>query len=168
MPDGARRMARFSSFGLGASATPTYMEGFSQQYVPEAVWIPEWQVHGNGARAMTAVTVATDNLDAFEDRYASLFGPGCLSRSDGRLTAETPSGGIDAVKPAILEQRFGGQAGTQAGPWPRIVGATLCVEEFSRLGQLLRDRDVPFRLSGADSLFVAPDRACGLALEFTP
>lgn len=168
MPDGTRRVARFSSFGLGGSATPTYMEGFSQQHVPEAVWIPEWQLHGNGARAMTAVTVATDNLDAFEDRYAGLFGSRCLSRSDSRLTAETPSGGIDAVEPAILEQRFGGLAGGEAGPWPRIVGATLRVEEFSRLRQLLRDRDVPFRLSGADALFVAPDRACGLALEFTP
>ncbi|MDE0061195.1 MAG: VOC family protein [Gammaproteobacteria bacterium] len=168
MPDGTRKMARFSSFGLGATATTTYMEGFSQQHVPDAVWIPEWQVHGNGALGMTAVTVATNNLVAFEDRYASLFGSGCVSRADNRLVVETPSGRIDTVQPAILEQRFGGLAGAKAGPWPRIVGATLCVEEFSRLRQLLRDRDVPFELSAGGSVCVAPERACGLALEFTP
>ena len=117
---------------------------------------------------MTGVTVATDNLDAIEDRYASLFGSGSLSRSDHRLVAETPCGRIDAVEPAILEQRFAGLAGAGDGPCPRIVGATLCVEEFSRLRQLLRDRGVPFESTVGGSMCVAPERACGLALEFTP
>lgn len=166
MPGGSARTARFSSFALRAGQESGYLEGFSQQHVPEAVWIPQWQVHDNCAVDILSVTVVAQDLRAFADRYVRLFGPECVHGSGSMLAIDTARGRIEVITPQLLDERFDGSIAIGFTPGPRIVAARLLVADCRTLQRQLGQAGVAFQTPANDSIRVPPEAACGLALEF--
>ena len=74
LSDGRHTKAVYSAVGITASAAPSYYEFVSQQHVPQAVWVPEWQLQENDVIDLADVTVFADDLDSFHTRFQALFG----------------------------------------------------------------------------------------------
>ncbi|MBM3568517.1 MAG: VOC family protein [Alphaproteobacteria bacterium] len=115
-----------------------------------AVWRPEWQAHANGAVGIALVTVAVPDPDAAAGLYRRVFGREHVAESRNRIRIDTGGAPIRLV----------------AGEGPaHVSGLSLVVADLGRAEAALAAGSVP-RERGASVLRVAPEAACGVALEF--
>lgn len=105
LPDGSRTRVAFSLAFTGDPAFTGLGFFVCQQHTPEAFWKPDYQRHRNGARRITAVTLATTDpesvrpfLQGFSGGTAGpTGGDGCYGVALGQDRIEVVPGGPPAI-----------------------------------------------------------------------
>ena len=133
---------------------------------PQAIWIPDYQVHANGVRRVTGLLyVHVDpRLDA--DYLGAIFGyPPVVCTAD-ELRFATPRGETFTILSSDeLGRRYGEQMGGLHIPFSgHGVGMQMEVASVAHCSRLLFDNGVVHALRGK-RLLIAPAYAAGIGLE---
>jgi len=167
LPDGSSLNAEVSVCVFEQSDTPRVMMFVSQQHVAEAVWVPEWQVHPNGAEDVQSVYIVSQNPVAeFEERFSSLFGREAVQRGDGSLIAELPNGKIIVRTPEQYLRYFEDAKLTVEDVLPYIAAISVRVRDVAVVEQRMAKNGLSGIYLGHGSLLVPPELANGVAIEF--
>jgi hypothetical protein len=149
LPDGTRGEARFSTAMI---ATPPELEWLllflAQQHVPEVVWVPAWQRHDNGARAMRGMTLCVPEPKRVASFMSALFGEEAATQEGEKLVARTPLGVLEVTR---------GNSG--------IRSVSIDVADLDRARRCVKGADVTV-VDDRHGFTVSADDACGVALEF--
>jgi catechol 2,3-dioxygenase-like lactoylglutathione lyase family enzyme len=167
LPDGEALNAVVSVCLFDQSDTPRVMMFVSQQHVAEAVWVPEWQVHPNGAEDIESVTIISDNPTVqFEHRLVSIFGREATRRSGDSLMTHTPSGAIHILTVDDFQHRYdrGGIAIEEIHPY--VAAVTIRVRDLAMIDRIFADNGLEIRRSTGGGRLIAPEFANGTAIEF--
>lgn len=154
-PDGGTVEAAFRIAPITEPGTARDGLFACQHLTRAAVWRPELMAHANGALGLAAIDGVAEDPARAAAEIAPLFDATPSVAADG--AARLDAGGV-AVR---IARDPAGAAG-----WPlRFVGLTLAVSDIAQTEAALGP--VPFTRAGP-GLRVAPDRAHGVALSFTP
>ncbi len=114
LPDGSEVTVAFSLGFVTSPALPDLAFFVCQQPAPEYFWKPDYQAHGNGARSIVAIYLASEDPDAHVGFFTRLTG-GALEEIDGgqriafggqELLLMTPEA-IRAVVPGFRADQVG-------------------------------------------------------------
>ncbi len=159
-PEGPR-LARFSQVRTPRESMPEGLILTLRHETPELLWQERYLSHPNGARALAAVIVAVDDLDAAAARYERYLGESCVRRN-GEAWFRLRSGYLGLASRAALETRLPG-CEVPGLPFPAALAVE--VEDLSRAAKVLDANQVPYRRAG-DLLVVAAGQAGGATLIF--
>ena len=133
-------------------ATPPELEWLllflAQQHVPEVVWVPEWQRHDNGARAMRGMTVCVPEPMRVASFMRALFGEEAVTQDGAKLTTRTPLGALEVTRGKSGIRSVSIDVADLDGARRCVTGAGIAVCEEGQ------------------GFTVSADDACGVALEF--
>lgn len=156
--------ARFSVAHLPSDATPALPAFFCQHYTRELVWLPAYQSHPNTASQVVGLVVAHPDPFAAGAGYERLLGRAAVHPHPGGLQVDLRGPRLVLVTPAYAEQRLGTTLPARpAGVAP--IGVTIGVRNLGRAVDVLERAGVAHRRFGRASVLVAPEDACGVALE---
>jgi hypothetical protein len=105
--DGVTRDARFRTTRLDPAKVAIGRVYFCEHNTPELVWRPEWQVHPNGANAITRVVVATRDPRRTAMLFCDLFGGDKTTDNEGRQVMAAGTAQVELVTPNALAAEFG-------------------------------------------------------------
>lgn len=143
-------------------ATPQLNVFACEHLTRESVWLPELMEHANGAVALAAVTVVSDDLDELPGAYERLLGPGRAIRSDGDVVVDTGSAPIRFVQRGAFAERYPGIRLVEVPPpYPAALGFR--VRDLAATKRALAGVHT-VELGAA--LCVPPAEACGVLIEF--
>jgi hypothetical protein len=138
---------------------------FCQHLTPEIVRRPEWLQHENGARALVALTVASDRPAALMSGYARIFGPAAVSRAGDAIEVDAGGVRLRFMTPAELAARYRPiDLPSHSRPWMAV--QTIAVADLERLAGVLRRHGHQPIAAGAGYI-LPPEAATGCLLEFT-
>lgn len=164
LPDGRQGLARFSTSLIPGPPQLLSLFFFAQQHVPEVVWVPEWQQHANGARALTSILFTADTIDGLDVFFERLFGAGSVRNEPRRFTVQAPLGTLAVVHQQVAFDHYGWTARTgESGP---ICAACIEVESLEGIRRCAGSAAVPTMERATGALLIPPSHACGVALEF--
>jgi hypothetical protein len=164
LPDGRETRAIVDTVWAAEPSAPLVQTFLSRQRVPEAVWVPEWQAHPNGARAIAWLTlVADDPAAALEGHFAAFFDAEVFRDARGRRTLATPRGEIRVLDPDAYEAACGSPA---EAIHPYIAGVGIRVVDLDRLVIHLQESGVRHTRS-SQCVQILPELTHGALLEFT-
>jgi hypothetical protein len=169
LPDGSRRRVGFSLAFVTDPRLPDAAFFTCQQHTPELFWLPEYQIHENGASQIREVVMVAADPQALRDLYVGLQGSSRVVAGDG-LRVVTTRGSIAVVTPDTFVRRFGGNAWPESADppaSPRFAACSVAVRDLDVLEALLQERGVPHERRGS-AVGVGTDYLFGLALEFVP
>lgn len=167
LPDGRKMDAVVSICNFDQSETPSVLTFISQQHVPEAVWVPEWQQHPNGAREIEGVTIVSDNpASNFKDRYTALLGENNLTVDGQSLHFTTPQGRIDILTPEDAAQRFAGADLKIEDKRPYIAAITIRTDDLGAVDRICSENGIPVLALETGGKLVPPEHTMGIAIEF--
>jgi hypothetical protein len=158
--------ARFRLVKLPQASTPDMNMFVCQHLDPAVVWRPEWQLHANGARGITAITVVVDNPEPLLVPYEKLFGAGSCSPTDDSLAAFTGSSSLIFVTRDDVKLIYPDVAVDETIEAPYIVGVSLEVATPDTAADYLTTAGIPYAHSDNGTVRVAPEYANGVVLEF--
>ncbi|MEA2782487.1 MAG: hypothetical protein QOK29_4031 [Rhodospirillaceae bacterium] len=138
---------------------------FCQHLTPEIVRRPEWLQHENGARALAALTVASDRPAELMPAYARIFGAAAVSRAGDGIEIEAGSMRLRFMTPAALAARYR-PIDLPNHPRPWMAVQTIAVADLERLAAVLR-RHGHQPIAGGGGYLLPPEAATGCLLEFT-
>lgn len=168
LPDGSKDEAVVSLSVLINSDFPNVSTFICQQHKPHLVWVADWLKHPNKTDGILGVTYVADEPGALLFYYQALYGPEKVAESDRGLRVNTPNGVIDVIPPALMPERF-----PMAEPFlppasMRPCGVAIRVRspEMGAVAKCLAANSVPYVEDKTGVIRVAPDRACGVILEF--
>ncbi|MDA1098734.1 MAG: VOC family protein [Proteobacteria bacterium] len=122
LPDGEADAA-FRTVAVRAGIFPGGRVYYCEHGTPELVWRPEWQSHGNGARAMPEFVIASTAHEQEAENLARLLHSEVDGAGDCRSVA-LAGGQISVMTPAAYGERYGALASPMAGR-PSIFGAVV-------------------------------------------
>ena len=167
LPDGRELNAVVSVCLFDQSDTPRVMMFVSQQHVPEAVWVPEWQIHPNSAEDIKSVTIVSDNPTVqFEHRLVSVFGREATRRSGDSLVARTPNGAIHILTVDGFQRRYDGGGIAIEEVHPYVAAVTVRVRDLAMIDRIFADNGLEVRRMACGGRLIAPEFANGVAIEF--
>ena len=102
-----RRDARFTTLDIGPRHVPCGRMFLCQHRTPELVWRDEWRGHENGAKAIAAVAVVTDDVAATSRAYEKIFRAQAKEIAEG-LLVETGGAPLAVVTERNLARRLPG------------------------------------------------------------
>jgi catechol 2,3-dioxygenase-like lactoylglutathione lyase family enzyme len=124
-PDGSSvRVAFTLAFAMSETAPDTAFF-VCQQHEPQNFWNPAFQTHANGARTVTSVTFATDNVPAMQPFLVSFTGAASEATQGGSRFA-LARGSIDVVHDRLATRG-------------RLTGFTVAVADLAHAERLARD-----------------------------
>lgn len=168
LPDGTKTKAVVSVCTLDNKDTPRVMMFVCQQHVASAIWVPQWQRHVNGAVDISRLVIVSDHpRQQFAHLLTQLFGAEKVDVEDECVSAQAAAGQrIEAMTPARYVRCFPGVKIEFEPVVPYIAAVTIDVEDLQRLAACAAQNGVrPLPLPGG-SLWVGPEHANGIALEF--
>lgn len=141
-----------------------------QQHRPELVWVPEWQVHPNGACGIVQVSYLAEEPVQLVPRFAALCTAERMSSANGVVEADTGCGLFRVMTPDAALAHFGDvQFPVRNAPnEPHGIAITVATRRWQALQKLLRARGVPFVRSPHGTVLVEPPHCGNVILEFTP
>jgi len=164
LPDGREIRAIVDTVWVSEPSAPLVQAFLSRQHVAEAIWVPEWQTHPNGARAIAWLTlVADDPAAGLENYFAAFLDAEMLRDARGRRTFATPRAEVRILGPDDYQAMCGIAAEATR---PYIAGVGIRVADLERLVTHLQENGVPHERS-SQTVRVLPDSAHGALLEFT-
>jgi hypothetical protein len=164
LPDGRETRAIVDTVWASEPSAPLVQTFLSQQHVAEAIWVPEWQVHPNGARTIAWLTLVADEPAAALERHlATLMGTEISRDAGDRRILAARRGQVRILSPGDFEAAFGRPAEAVR---PYIAGVGIGVVDLGRLVTKLEENGVPHDRS-SQIVRVLPDSAHGALIEFT-
>jgi hypothetical protein len=165
LPDGGEATVAFS---LAFTTDPRIPEAaffVCQQHAPQYFWKPEYQLHANGAVAVSEVVMVAGDPPALADFFAGLQGRQAVSVQDGALEVTTVRGRITVLPPDQAAERFRGLPLAGAPDSPHFVGYRIGVRDVEALRMRFDASDIEYRPIGS-AVQVAPDIGYGTYIEF--
>jgi hypothetical protein len=164
LPDGTDGLARFSTLMLPSPAGLEPLLLFlAEQHVPEVVWIPEWQRHANGARALDRVTCLAPNPCGGLPLLQALYGASQVAIRESSITATTPLGVIETIGLTEARKRYGINSAALSG---RIAAVRVATADRERARGAIEKAGVATATAPDGAFLVDPADACGVWLEF--
>ncbi|MCG8690283.1 MAG: hypothetical protein MI806_03640, partial [Minwuiales bacterium] len=145
-------------------ATPSTQMFVCGHLTRDTVWIPELQQHANTAKALAAVTVATEQPEGDAEAYGRIFGTKAVGAIDGGAAVQTGGTPIEFLTPAALADRY---AGVPLGDIRLSAPFGLCfqVSDLRTAKAAVEAADTK-AVDVNGNVCVAPADACGTLLEF--
>ncbi len=162
--DGSDAEAQFRNFDFPLEMTPGFRLFCCYHLTPELVRQPGWTEHANGVTGVAGITVVTADPDAVTTRLDLLFGPGSVMRTDNVVTVHAGRHRLVYVTADDLPQLYPEVDGLEDRP-PHGIAIRFTVGDLEATKRHLSGQGVPFT-EGAGSLFVAPENASGVLLQF--
>lgn len=164
MPGGGTGEAAFIVTQFPADATPSTQMFVCGHLTRDTVWIPELQQHANTAKALAAVTVATEQPEADAEAYGRIFGAEAVGAIDGGAAVQTGGTPIEFLTPAALAGRYPGvPLGDIRLSAP--FGLSFQVADLGTAKAALEAAGTK-AVDVSGNVCVAPADACGTLLEF--
>jgi hypothetical protein len=113
--DGAMRDARFRTTRLDPARVAMGRIYFCEHQTPDLVWRPEWQIHPNGAQAITRIVVATDDPQRTATLFRGLFGDDAAVHRDSTQIITSGTAQVELCTPVEVAAEFGAAAAQPAG-----------------------------------------------------
>jgi Glyoxalase-like domain len=135
--DGRTRDAKFRTTRLDPSKVAVGRVYFCEHQTPDLVWRSEWQVHPNGAKAITRLVIATADPRRSGRLFQSLFGDDAVTGHDQRQIISAGAAQIELVTPTMVSAEFGAAAADPAGRAEYMAGLEINVASLSKALQLL-------------------------------
>lgn len=108
LPGGRRGTAAFSVATFAPGMSPRGHVFMCEHRSRDAVWVPEWTTHANGARALAAIVARAADPAALAARYVPLFAGGSAGEVEGGVRVETGSAPILVLDDAGFAARYPG------------------------------------------------------------
>jgi hypothetical protein len=161
---GGTQDAKFRITQVDPAKTPGAKLFACEHLTRDVVWRPEWQRHANGARALAAVAIRTDDAEETAQSYARLFDNEPLVIPEGRLV-QTGTAPLAFMNAAAFAARL---PDVRLPRRPPPVAAALFVHVADRdvAEQVLRDGGLAPRRLPDGAIAIGADRAHGTALVF--
>jgi len=102
------------------------------------VWRPEWQVHPNGARAISRVIVATADPRRTASLFGALFGPEAVAQREGGCLVSAGVAQVELGTPGAIIEEFGDAAADPAGRAEYLAAIELTVSSLTETAERLR------------------------------
>ena len=163
LPDGRETAAEFDVVWATAPA-PHVGALFCQQHVPEALWVPDWQAHANGATGIASLAVIADDPARLAERLAAIAGARPVPLSAGEHHVPLDGCVLHLLRPDRFADRYA--IPTPEGPASGfIAGVDIRVEDLDRARDALQRGGVT-ALATPAGLLVPADEAAGTCLRF--
>ena len=163
------RRAKFRNLYVDRDAYPEARFLVIEQVTPEVLWQPHLLRHANTTVAIDAVYFVADDPLPIAVKFAGLFAPKATVHARGNaMSVPLDRGMIWVTDPASWRSRV---PGAFVPPAPAPAGFGVRVTSLATCREILRANGVSVHegmASGpAASLWVAPEDACGAAIQFT-
>jgi len=165
LPDGGVATVAFSLAFATDRRIPEAAFFVCQQHAPQYFWKPEYQLHANGAIAITEAVMVAADPPSLADFFAGLQGRDAVSVEDGALRVTTARGCIAVLPFDQAVERFPGLPLTGAPASPHFVGYRIGVRDLDTLRLRFDASDVDYRSAGR-AIRLAPDIGYGTYIEF--
>lgn len=165
LPDGSELTVAFTLTFVTNPQMPEIAFFSCQQHNPEAFWKPEFQVHDNGATAISGVTLVDEDPARHKAFFASLMGDADMDEAEDALVVHSAGGVIRVLSPARFAAHFPGVHSAQPPAGTAFRAATIDASDLDQVARCLADNGVGF-VRGDASIQVADRHCCGLVLEF--
>lgn len=165
LPDGSETTVAFTLAFVTNPLMPEIAFFSCQQHNPAMFWKPEYQAHENGATGISGVTLVAEDPGRHGSFVADLVGDADPRTEGGGVLVETADGDVRIQSPERFEARFpdaGSAADTGGGA---LMAATLAVDDPDHAAACLERHGVPCS-RGDGTIYLTPDHACGMVLEF--
>jgi len=136
--DGETHDARFRTTRLDPGKVAMGRVYFCEHQTPDLVWRREWQVHPNGAKAITRVVIVATDPQSAAQLFRSLFGDDAVTGHDGRQIMSAGVAQIELVTPALAKVEFDNAAADPARRTEYMAALEVRVASLSNALQLLR------------------------------
>lgn len=164
LPDGSETTVAFTLTFVTDPLMPEIAFFSCQQHNPGMFWKPEYQAHDNGATGISGVTLVTEDPSRHASFVEDLFGDGEARVEPDGVRVDTANGVIRIQSPDAFAARFP-DAGPAADPGGgALLAATVTVADGDQGAAWLESNGIPCS-RGDGSVYVTPDRACGIVLE---
>ena len=124
----------------------------------------EWQLHANGATALSEIVIGAEHPAEFRPALERLFGIDHVAEGPHGLSVVLDGIALAVTNPVGLAQRFGAKAVAGLAPLPGLAALAIVVNEADAAGAMLDMARIPY----ADShhgLVVAAKDAGGVIVE---
>jgi len=158
--DGIERTMRFRNIFSRDEAFPEGRYIVLEHQTPEYLWQPRYLMHPNGAQALEAVLVCTDDVPAQSARLETLLGVAPNADSDGVLRFRPTGGGrVELHGIDAFVERFG----WRPSRLPCFAGAVVRFADRALAARLMEDNGVQVKRL-PDDWFVLPSHTNGFVL----
>ncbi len=168
LPDGRPDEAVVSLALLIDEALPEASHFICHQHRPELIWVPAWQQHDNGARAITSITYLAESREDLAPRLAGLYGEGALRREADLLRVDSGCGEFRVVDAAGAARLF---AGLELPHFdtdrPHGIAIAVAIRSLDEQAARLRDAGIEFAHGTDGSLLVGAEFTGNIILEFS-
>ncbi|HYC15098.1 MAG TPA: VOC family protein [Stellaceae bacterium] len=155
--------ARFVTTEVDTSFVHGTRVFFCQHETPELVWLPEYQRHANGVRALSALTLI-DESGEVAATYERLLGKPAEAIADGRAIVMGPQR-LEFLTRTAAERRYPGDPLLAFAP-PYAAGLRFAVADRAKTARYLREAGIATTQGPKDALVVRSHDAVGAILEF--
>lgn len=163
LPEGTRD-ARFRITQLVPDKTPGGRIFLCEHFTREVVWRPEYQSHHNGATALAAVAIVTEDVAVTARTFERMFDTRAQAIAEG-LLVDTGSAPIALATEADLARRLPGITGS-ARRAPKLAALFIHVADRSVAANALAAGGMrPVKMPDG-SFAIGPAHAHGIALVF--
>lgn len=163
-PDGVKD-ASFTVLHIDHAATPGLREFLCQHHTPELVWLPEYQGHPNGAKAITEVIVVAPDPSAVVAAQERMFNTRAMGNSPHARVIETGTATMMVMTPDAFLKRFP-KASLVKAALPYVAGFSLRLRDTMASAGWFRKQGISFERSADGRAYLPPERACGVTLQF--
>lgn len=163
LPDGRDTVADVTVRFLAARSRDTPPVFLSVQHNREAVWVPEWQRHPNGALEILEIVYSADRFESVVPHLSALLARHRGPRGDDDVLYDAGAAKVRVTKPDGWLRRFGEDAETSTGA--SLEALVIAVADLDRLREILADNGVPYRLT-PDACQVGRSSTFGTLVEF--
>lgn len=168
LPGGATDTAAFKTVRLEPRSVFDGRVYFCEHLTPHLVWRPEWQVHPNGALALTRVALAAADPARVAAVFERMFGKGAVTKAAGApLTLQAGKVAVEIWQREALAQSLGHAMPDPSGRGDHMAAFGLRVRSLADTAAILRARGIDTMASGPDRLLVPAAAAFNVAIEFT-
>jgi hypothetical protein len=160
-PSDPELFAEVTMCPLEPNVAPGVLTFFSQQHVPEAIWIDAWQRQPNGVCDIEAVIIVTDDADAVVSRLQRETGSREVRQLIDRVRIETAMNAFELLTPSAYHRAYAEPPG--AGE-THVAGLRLKVASVQRAAQVLEKGRLPWSQLSASALLIPASTALGALL----
>lgn len=153
---------------LADEALPDLSFFYFQQHTPQNFWVPDWQVHPNGALDIAELTVVADSPAGLRPYMSSVLATdGVHVTGSDALDFPLHDGVLTVISEEEYGNRFERKTPTSAiRPW--IAAVTVRVESIAQLRRTLDANRVPYAPSANNRLRPSlPSLEHGTIIDFT-
>ncbi|MFY8038799.1 MAG: VOC family protein [Bosea sp. (in: a-proteobacteria)] len=148
-PDGSEVRVAFTLAFASKPGAPAPGFFVCQQHEPQNFWNPRFQIHANGATAVSAVTLVSPDPSAHNHFFEGFTGAGEPVRHEAGWLLELPRGRIEVVTPDHAGKSMGIRRHGAPSPALALTGVTLSVSDLAALQRRLDEQGIAHARCGS-------------------